>query len=129
MAEGEGVVLFPEGTSTRGNEVLPFKPALLSQAARTGLPVHLSCIRYETAPGDLPADLSVAWWGGMPLVPHLLPLLQLDEIEAQIHFLDDAVLESDRKRLADQLRTKMLEHFKPMDTSDESLYKTALPAE
>ena len=129
VAQGEGVVLFPEGTSTRGNEVLPFKPALLSHAARTGLPVHLSCLRYQTAPDDVPADLSVAWWGGMPLVPHLLPLLQLDRIEAQIHFLEETVLESDRKRLADQLRAKLLEHFEPMETSDESLYETALPAE
>ncbi len=40
LERGEGVIIFPEGTSTKGEEVLPFKSSFLEFAANTNLPVH-----------------------------------------------------------------------------------------
>ena len=45
---GDGVVVFAEATSTAGHTVLPFRPALLEWAARTGHPVHYASIAYRT---------------------------------------------------------------------------------
>ncbi|MDQ6786992.1 MAG: 1-acyl-sn-glycerol-3-phosphate acyltransferase, partial [Acidobacteriota bacterium] len=39
LAIGEGVIVFPEGTSTKGETVLPFNSSFLEFAARADLPV------------------------------------------------------------------------------------------
>jgi len=57
---GEGVVVFPEGTSTKGEAVLPFNSSFLEFAARTDVPVSFASISYRTPPGELPASLA-AW--------------------------------------------------------------------
>ena len=41
LDEGEGVMIFPEGTSTKGEEVLPFNSSFMEFAARTDLPVFM----------------------------------------------------------------------------------------
>ena len=56
LAEGRGVVLFAEGTSSEGMTVLPFKPGLLEPAARAGFAVSYATLSYrvpddETPPG------------------------------------------------------------------------------
>jgi 1-acyl-sn-glycerol-3-phosphate acyltransferase len=42
--EGEGVIVFPEGTSTKGEEVLKFNSSFLEFAAKKNLPVHYAAI-------------------------------------------------------------------------------------
>jgi 1-acyl-sn-glycerol-3-phosphate acyltransferase len=45
---GEGVIVFPEGTSTAGEEVLPFNSSFFEFAARADLPVHYAALGYAT---------------------------------------------------------------------------------
>ena len=47
-AQGDSIAVFPEGTSTNGSRVAPFRAPLLAEAARGGLPVHYASLRYET---------------------------------------------------------------------------------
>lgn len=70
---GETVVLFPEGTSSDGRQVLPFASTLLQAALEAGVPVTPLAVRYHVAP---PADAAtdVCWWGDMKIAPHLLRL-------------------------------------------------------
>ncbi|HLF82599.1 MAG TPA: lysophospholipid acyltransferase family protein, partial [Blastocatellia bacterium] len=75
LGEGRGVVLFAEGTSTRGDTVLPFKSSLLEQAARAGLAVSYAALSYRTRENEPPAHLSVCWWGEMTFVKHVIGLL------------------------------------------------------
>ena len=96
LARGEGVILFPEGTSSSGESLLPFRSPLLALPARRGLPVHAAALRYD------PPD--VAWWGERSLAPHLLDLFRLERIEASVDFAPEPVTEEDRKRLAERLR-------------------------
>jgi 1-acyl-sn-glycerol-3-phosphate acyltransferase len=112
--EREGVVVFPEGTSTRGHEVAPFKPPVLAWPSMRGLPVHAVTLSYRLADDQPPADQVVAWWGGMTFVPHLLRLLQLPRIEARVHFDPEPIVDEDRKRLAERLRAKVASHFEPL---------------
>ena len=98
--EGRTVVVFPEGTSTDGSQLLPFKPSLLEAAAREGWRVGWAVLRYRTRAGGPPASEVVCWWRDMTLVPHLLRLLSLPGFEAELRFGDAPLADPDRKRLA-----------------------------
>jgi 1-acyl-sn-glycerol-3-phosphate acyltransferase len=114
LDRGLGVVIFPEGTSSSGKGVLPFRSPLLAPAARLGIPVHYAALGYQTSPGDPPAHLAVCWWGNTPFAPHVLGLLRLRRAEATIDFGCEPIVEPDRKLLASRLREGVLERFRPV---------------
>jgi 1-acyl-sn-glycerol-3-phosphate acyltransferase len=108
------VVIFPEGTSSRGATVEPFKSPLLALATRLGRPVHYAALGYRTPPGQPPADQAVCWWGNAPFGAHAFGLLGLRGIEATVDFGPDAIAEPDRKLLAERLRAAVEEIFTPV---------------
>ena len=114
LERGEGVVFFPEGTSSRGASVLPFKASLFEVALRTGLPVHTASLHYEVPSGSQPAWLSVAWWGDMTFTDHFLRLLTLPRIRARISFGPAPVTGDDRKALAERTHRAVTEAFEPL---------------
>ena len=99
FVQGLGVVLFPEGTSTQGKTVLPFKSSLLEIAARRSTPVHYATLSYSS-----PANETVAWWRDMTFFPHLFQLLQLKRFEANVVFGLNPIISSNRHVLAEKLR-------------------------
>jgi len=113
LSETRGVILFPEGTTGRGDALLPFRPSLLAEAARTRRPVHHAVISYRTGPLAPPADEVVVWWGNQPLWPHLRKLLLQPPFHARVEYGDEPVTDEDRKRLAERLRRAMDESFVP----------------
>lgn len=113
MDEGRGVVLFPEGTSSRGDGLLPFMPSLLELPARHGWPVYYATLTYETPSGEVPADLFVCWWGGMPFASHFLRMTEMRSFTARLTFGSEPVRGDDRKELATRLRETMLRQFVP----------------
>jgi 1-acyl-sn-glycerol-3-phosphate acyltransferase len=56
LAEGRLVALFPEGTTTTGDHVLPFHSALLQSAVDTGAPITPVVLRYEDGHGTPCSD-------------------------------------------------------------------------
>lgn len=110
LANGHGVTFFPEGTSSGGDEVLPFRPALLADAATDQRPVHWAALAYATPAGSAPARESVCWWGEMEFVPHLASLLQLPFVDAVVAYGDAPITASDRKELARQLHKAIAAH-------------------
>jgi 1-acyl-sn-glycerol-3-phosphate acyltransferase len=111
LAEKKGVLLFPEGTSTNGAEVLPFRPALLEPAVRASYPVSYASILYATPAGEAPAAHSVCWWGDMTFMPHFRRLLRLKSFEVTLFFGAHSVRADDRKQLARQLREAVQQQF------------------
>lgn len=114
IENGCGLVLFAEGTTGPGHRILRFRSPLLELPAGGAQPVHWVALSYRVGPGDPPAYLSVAWWAEMPLLPHLLELLELNEIEARLTFGPEPVVASDRKELSTLLRQRVGEAFEPM---------------
>lgn len=115
LAQGAGVALFPEGTTSRGDGLLPFRSSALAVAASSALPVHWALLSYH-APGapDSADDLrSTLCWNEAPFAGHLLDLLALPRVEARVVFGEEPVREPDRKRLATELRRRMEESFEP----------------
>jgi len=104
LARGEGVVVFPEGTSSPGDEVLPFRASLLAPAEELGLEVRAAGLAYATADSDPPARVSVCWWGDMEFAPHVLGLLRLRAVRATLSFAPRGVRAESRKDLAQTLR-------------------------
>jgi 1-acyl-sn-glycerol-3-phosphate acyltransferase len=118
LAEGEGVTFFPEGTSTAGDRIIPFKPSLFDCAVQTGVPVHYAALGYATGDGEPPAFLAVCWWGKMPFFSHFLSLLELRRVRARVAFGSDPVAGDDRKELARELWSAVDARFVPVVESE-----------
>lgn len=98
---GLPVVLFPEGTSSDGADVLPFMPSLLQAALNAGAPVTPAAILYQADGGD--AALDVCYWGDATFFPHLFRLARLSRITAHLAFEEAAELPPNRKVAAKTL--------------------------
>ena len=118
LQSGQNIVVFPEGTSTSGAEILPFKPSLLEPAARGSFPVAYASLKYRTPPDETPAHLSVCWWGEMTLMPHLWGVFRLSEIEATLTFGAETLRGADRKELARRLHDAVGTIFTPSTTTE-----------
>lgn len=101
VAGGALLVLFPEGTSSDGRAVLPFKSSLLEPlVGRTECTVaHL---HYALNDGDVAAE--VCYWRDMTLLPHLLNLLTKAHVGASLRLARVDTGGLDRKALAVVLR-------------------------
>lgn len=111
----EGVIVFPEGTSTKGEDVLPLNSSFLEFASRSSLQVSYATITYETPPGGPTPSESVCWWEDISFGRHLFRLFKLPGFTAVVTFGGETVRDPNRKVLALELRERMLENFSPMD--------------
>ncbi|EYD73589.1 1-acyl-sn-glycerol-3-phosphate acyltransferase [Rubellimicrobium mesophilum DSM 19309] len=77
LTHGETLLFFPEGTSTDGRRVLPFKPALFAGLLAPGLPERLAVqpvtLSWVSPEGEDPRFYG--WWGGMEFGSHALSVL------------------------------------------------------
>jgi 1-acyl-sn-glycerol-3-phosphate acyltransferase len=104
LLRGEIIVMFPEGTSSSGEGLLPFRSPLLGPPAENGSAVAAACIRYTTGKGDPDPMHCVAWWGDMEFAPHASAMLSVTRIDATIDFAPAARRDADRKQLANALQ-------------------------
>lgn len=111
---GEGVIVFPEGTSTKGEEVLPFNSSFLQFAAVSNIPVSYASISYQTPPSELPANLAACWWEDIGFFAHMWRLYKQLEYTAIVTFGDAPVANADRKLLAAELRDRVADIFEPV---------------
>ncbi len=114
LVAGEGVIVFPEGTSTKGETVLPFNSSFLEFAAKSGTPVSYASISYQTPPGEMPAHLAACWWEDITFFAHIWRLFHVREYTAIINFGNEPIINPDRKSLAAQLRDNVAEKFVPV---------------
>ncbi len=93
LQAGGDLVLFPEGTSSDGNRVLPFKSALFAVAERAPLgrplciqPVSISYTRLDDVPMGRYLRPFFAWFGDMELVGHLWHAISLGRVTVVVDF-------------------------------------------
>ena len=112
LAAGDNLLLFPEGTSSDGSRVLPFRSAFFSVVEGLGergepppplvQPVSVVYDRLGWLPTGKAARPMFSWYGGMDLGPHFWRLAQQRGMRATVVFhppLDPAAFPS-RKALA-----------------------------
>lgn len=105
LARGDHMALFPEGTSSDGLRVLPFKSSLFGVFFAPELDGRVAVqpvsIVYRVPPGQPPHFY--AWWGEMDFVSHLLAVLARStggRVELIFHPVLDVAAAGSRKALA-----------------------------
>ncbi len=112
LAAGDPMVLFAEGTTSDGNLLMPFNSTLFG-AAKMALaaaperkvyiqPVAIAYTRLHGMPMGRGKRGHVAWIGDQDLLPHLVDLLRLGAVDAEIHFGEPVTFDagSNRKEAA-----------------------------
>ena len=90
LCRGDNIILFPEGTTSDGNRILKFKSSLLTSLENKNILIQPIVIRYKSING-MPLNRwlkpIIAWYGDVDFKPHLINILKLFSIKAQIIFL------------------------------------------
>ena len=111
---GIPVTFFPEGTTTDGTHVLPFRSGLLAQALAAGEPVTAARIAYTLGPGngDASAQNLVCWGDDTPLLKHIFRFNSLVGVHAQVRIAPQPIHFSspnlDRKQAAIEAREAVI---------------------
>lgn len=92
------VLLFPEGTSTDGLELLRFHLSLYEPAVTAQAPVTAAAVRYVLADGGEERDL--CWFGDTGFLPHFWRTLGVSGFSAQVTFGEPRVY-ADRRTAAE----------------------------
>lgn len=98
LQDGDCLVLFPEGTSSDGTQILPFKSSYLGAVEDLDIPVIPLTISYQGQPKFY------AWFGDMDLAPHLWEVIKAGSIKVRVT-IHPALAKADRKTMARQAET------------------------
>lgn len=115
---GLPVLFFPEGTTTNGSTVLPFRRGLMHSVLREGVSLAASAICYSSD--------KVCWYGDALLLPHLLALARMDGIRGQIRFGKSVLDRRDRFRLALNAHEQVTELYRQLKSANLSHEHAAL---
>jgi 1-acyl-sn-glycerol-3-phosphate acyltransferase len=98
------VLLFPEGTSTDGSQVLRFHSGLFEPATTAGAPMTAAAVRYAFDDGTPEREL--CWIGNALFVPHLAKMLGVGGFTATVRFGQPRVY-TDRRAASDQTHAEV----------------------
>ena len=114
LVRGEVMVLFAEGTTGDGNNVLPFRASLVgsARAALTGSsldridlqPLAIAYVRRDGLPLTRRELPEIAWYGDMDLAPHLAAWLRRSRVDVVVTWGEPIPFDAagDRKRATAQ---------------------------
>ena len=108
LNEKKNLVIFPEGTSSDGNRVLPFKSSLFNifeKNLNSRIFVQTITIVYKKINGIAMNRIerkNITWHSNMDLIPNIFNVLKKLSIEVEVIFNDEFLpsKEYDRKKLA-----------------------------
>jgi lyso-ornithine lipid O-acyltransferase len=124
LKSGRNVILFPEGTTTTGEQVLPFKPLMLRAAVLAQTPIQPVALSYEIAGGH---QERAAFVGEMGFVSHLWTVMGLRDMRLHINITEPLTVSGKHERqlaeTASRLVTEKLGLYKNT-SSQNSLIDT-----
>lgn len=85
LSAGDNVGLFPEGTTTEGDVVLPFKSSLIQAAISANATIQPIAIRYPLPDGRI--NTKVAYAGDTTMGESMLSVLNMKKPIVELHFL------------------------------------------
>ena len=98
------VLLFPEGTSTDGSEVIRFHSRLIDPATSLGVPITCAAVRYVVEDGTQEREL--CWYGDETFVNHLWKVLGAAGFSAEVTFGEPRVY-TNRRVAADETHAEI----------------------
>jgi 1-acyl-sn-glycerol-3-phosphate acyltransferase len=118
LMAGLPVVVYPEGTSSDGTGILPFKSTLLEAAIAAGCPIQPLCLQPETVDGR-PIRRHhqrdrICYYGDMGFLPHMLRTLAGQRLGLTFHVLPPLAPGDDRKQLSDTLHQQLSAAYRPL---------------
>ena len=105
LDSGKNLILFPEGTTSDGKAVMPFKSSLFKICEARDItvqPVTLSYTHINGLPLQANERVKIAWVGDAELMPHLREFLNLGMIKAEVKIHPPLAVKGDRKLIADE---------------------------
>ncbi len=105
LERGFNVFLFPEGTSSDGTSVLPFKGTFFQLSIDTDVPIVPISLKY------LGEDRSLApWYGDMTFIDHLFYLCHSQNLTASVSVLPE-MSGNEKMKLANQCHAIIREEY------------------
>lgn len=112
---GLPVLFFPEGTTTDGSEVLPFRRGLFHSVLNEDVALRPVALSYQIDERDRVQGFTVAddvcWWGDALLAPHLFRLARMRGVRVQIRFGEPVTARKDRFELSAAARGHVMEMY------------------
>ncbi|MFN3920516.1 MAG: lysophospholipid acyltransferase family protein [Methylohalobius sp.] len=104
LKAGKRVVVFPEGTTTCGETVLPFSHAVFQAVSGSGFPIQPVALTYLGQ-----AACFAPFLGEEAFVPHLIRLLGIDRIEVAVFWAAPLPSSERREVLANRTYAAILD--------------------
>jgi len=110
---GLPVLFFPEGTTTNGEGVLPFRRGLFHSVLHNGIKLRTAALKLSINGDNNGATVAedVCWWGDALFGPHIFKCLGLEGLAARIDFNDAPVEGSDRFVLSENAQARVAESY------------------
>ncbi|NYF79469.1 lysophospholipid acyltransferase family protein [Granulicella arctica] len=110
-ASGLPVLFFPEGTTTDGMQVLPFRRGLFHSVLNDEVPLRVATLRFELGEGNGAATVGedVCFVGDALFGPHIFRFLGLRGVTAKVRFGEEIVTRSDRFVLSQGAQARVAE--------------------
>ena len=99
------VLLFPEGTSTDGAQLLRFHSRLIDPATTAGASITATAIRYLVDDGDV-EERELCWYGDEPFLTHLWKVLGVARFSGHLWFGEPKIY-SHRREAADKTHAEI----------------------
>lgn len=128
---GLPVLFFPEGTTTGGETVLPFRRGLFNSVVSNQVPVTTAAMAYGLDARDTHATVAedVCFVGDAEFGPHLFHALGLRRIEVRVRFSETRVQGGDRFALARDTRDAVVEMYEELSRLEGIARQVSLPAQ
>jgi 1-acyl-sn-glycerol-3-phosphate acyltransferase len=106
---GLPVLFFPEGTTTDGSRVEPFRRGLFHSVLNEKVALGTAALAYTIDGEDCDVTVAndVCWWGDALLAPHLWRLAGIDGLRATVRFGEVVGERRDRFVLSEQARERV----------------------
>ena len=106
LKAGETLAVFPEGTTSDGQRVLPFHANLLQAAISTETPVQAIALRYADAAA--PVSLAAAYIGDTTLAQSMWAVVMAEGLRVSVTMLPaQGTRHLDRRALAERLQLEI----------------------
>jgi 1-acyl-sn-glycerol-3-phosphate acyltransferase len=103
LKAGDCLCFFPEGTTTDGTELKPFKPSLFQAAINAGAEIRPITLHYPDEDGG--TNTAVAYCGDITMLQSLLAVLSLRRVVVEIAYAEPIpAAHEERRHLAVQAR-------------------------
>jgi 1-acyl-sn-glycerol-3-phosphate acyltransferase len=119
LRDGHDMIFFPEGTSTNGSSVLPFKRPFFAPAIHAGVPVLPAVVQPLAINGHAVTSANrdlLCWYADMEFAPHLWKLAGLRRVRYALKILPEIPVEAgtEREELVQRAQSAIQETYQPI---------------